>query len=297
MPTRRIMTDGFFLNAATARRIFERDIAPDIFRHARASGERLAILFGGQPGAGKTGLVDREAPGIDAVVIEGDQMHAYHPALDTIRERHGTDAALHTGPDAGRWTEMAIAHGIAQGYNLAIEGTMRSVEIVRTAAGQLRAAGYAVEAHVMAVPDLQSWQGVHMRYERQYEIDPRCAHFTPRAAHDAAYAGMLDTLAAIEAECLVDAVVIHTRTTAVIYDSAPGPDRDRADARGMTMMMRAAPFTPEQAILHDQDWAAIEAKQKVRGAPDAERDPIAERRRRDYLDMKGRDEASGDAFG
>lgn len=281
------MSDAYKLDEATAREIFERDIVPDIFPNAVHSEDPKAVVFGGQPGAGKTKLVDRTVVEMGgATVIEGDQFRRYHPRFDEIQERHGKDAANYTGPDAGRWTEMAINHGIENRYNLAIEGTMRNPDTVRATTGKLREAGYDVEARVMAVPDLESWQGVHLRYERQHARNPEAARFTTRDAHDAAYTGMMNTLDAIEKERLASRLSLHTRAGDVIYDSRPG--QDPARARETLERHRDAPFSDDRAAQHDEKWGHVQRQQRERGAHDTERWKVETWRDHDRQDLVSR---------
>ena len=42
---------------------------------------------------------------------------------------------------------------------------MRRPDVFVRTGGQLRSAGYEVEARALAVPERLSWQGVHQRYE------------------------------------------------------------------------------------------------------------------------------------
>ncbi|NKC11795.1 MAG: hypothetical protein GKR94_06295 [Gammaproteobacteria bacterium] len=50
--------DQHRLSEAEHQAIFERDIKPDLFAGTKPSSQPVAVIFGGQPGAGKSAAVD-----------------------------------------------------------------------------------------------------------------------------------------------------------------------------------------------------------------------------------------------
>lgn len=105
--------DNYRLSAEEHREVFERDIAPDIFAGAKMNEAPTAIVFGGQPGAGKSAALDaavQELASRDGVVqIIGDDLRAYHRHYAALMRQDDKLAAFYTGLDSGRWVEMAIA--------------------------------------------------------------------------------------------------------------------------------------------------------------------------------------------
>jgi len=200
--------------------IFEREIKPALFAGAKASPYPVAVIFGGQPGAGKSIAADaavRELEQCGSVVkIEGDELRAYHPRHKELMARDDKTAAVYTGPDSGRWVERAIAQGKVLRVNMVIEGTMRSSDTVAATMQSLRAAGYAIEARALAVSFRLSEQGILQRYERQKAIRGFGRMTTPEA-HKAAYDGMLLTLERIERDKLADRITIYRRGGQAIY--------------------------------------------------------------------------------
>ena len=70
--------------------IFERDIKPDLFAGAKPSSQPVAVIFGGQPGAGKSAAVDEAmnelGPRGGAVQIIGDDLRGYSLSEQGLRD-------------------------------------------------------------------------------------------------------------------------------------------------------------------------------------------------------------------
>src|SRR4051812_4259533 len=103
---------------------------------------------------------------------------------------------------------MLIAEGRRRGVHLVIDSTLSRPEVFAHRAEALRAAGYRVEAHVLAVSPEWSWQGVHQRRERLI-AQGGASRVSTRDAHDAAVAGL--PVAAIDVDGLADHVRVTTR--------------------------------------------------------------------------------------
>lgn len=207
--------------------IYQNDIKPDLFADATPSDKPVAIIFGGQPGSGKSPAVDaavRELEQSGGVVqIIGDDLRAYHPHHIALMAMDDTEASVHTGPDSGKWVEKAIAYASEQRYNMVIEGTMRDANTVAKTMTSLRKAGYLIDARALAVNERLSWQGVLMRYEQQ-KADRGSGRMTTPAAHQAGYVGVPITVARIEREKLADKLTVYRRGAVVLYTNELGAD-------------------------------------------------------------------------
>ena len=164
-----IDADRFRLSEAQHQDIFERRIAPVVLASAQPDPSPTAIVFGGQPGAGKSPAIDsaaRSHPSPRGLVqILGDDLRAFHPRYAELMATDDRTAAAYTDRDAGGWVEKLIASARERRLNLIIEGTMRRPEVVEATLGGLRDAGYRTEARVLAIPPELSWLGVLQRYE------------------------------------------------------------------------------------------------------------------------------------
>ena len=99
-----------------------------------------AYLLGGQSGAGKTALhaILRESLDNNAVVINGDAYRKFHPHFEELEHEYGKESVEHTAAWAGRMTEALIEYFSSLGYNLVIEGTLRTYQVPLATATLLR---------------------------------------------------------------------------------------------------------------------------------------------------------------
>jgi predicted ABC-type ATPase len=214
--------DSYRLSDAEHEAIFDRDIKPELFANAIPSNRPIAVIFGGQPGAGKSAAVDAAMldfePHGGAIQIIGDDLRSYHPQYARLMEADDKTAAFYTDRDSGKWIEMAIAEAKARRVNIVIEGTMRDSNKVVDTMQSLRAAGYKIDARVLAVSELFSQQGIMQRYEKQ-KATRGTARMTTPEAHKAAFDGIPGTLERIERGKLADRVTIYRRgAEAICYN-------------------------------------------------------------------------------
>ena len=271
--------DDRLLHALTDERheaIFQTRIRPKfIDASANRSDHPVAIILGGQPGAGKSGLLHLATARLQSeggvVVINGDDFRSYHPAYQRLQMTDPLNAARYTDHDSGRWVEKMIRAAMDERVNLVIESTMRRVEIFDYTSSALRDAVYRVEAHALAVPERLSWLGVHMRYEemRRGGALPR---FTAREAHDAGASGMLITLDAIERQSLADRVVVASREGVILYENTHlnGIWRQPLAAMAAVVQERDRPRRADERCAIDGDWQKVIDLMRARGAPASE---------------------------
>ena len=126
------------------------------------------ILLGGQSGAGKTTLhnVFRNAMNGNVIVVNGDEYRSFHPRYKQICAQYGIDSPAHTAAWAGRMVEAIIDALSIMGYNLIIEGTLRTSEVPLKTARLLRDRGYSVSLALMAVKPEISLISCQLRYEQ-----------------------------------------------------------------------------------------------------------------------------------
>jgi hypothetical protein len=162
-----------------------------------------------------------------------------------------------------------------------VESLMTSPDGVGGWLKDYRDAGYSTEAHVVAVNERTSLQGIAQRYEGQkFKSEDNTGRTVPRTVHDMAYDRVRDTFDKIEADRLADRVVVHNRDGAVLYDNrrqadgrwqqAPGGARDAIETeRGRTL-------TPAQWRDHILAYDPVQAQQRrpERGATQAELDEV-----------------------
>ncbi len=250
------------LSDSENQRIFDTEIKPDLFTSVEASVRPVAVIFGGQPGSGKSAALDRAADDLaqrgGAVQIIGDDLRIYHPDNGRLMREDDKLAAFYTGPDSGRWVEKAIAYAKEQRLNIIIEGTMRDSNVVAVTMTGLREAGYEIDARALAVPFRLSEQGIYQRYENQ-KADRGEGRMTTPEAHQAAYDGLPITLARIENENLADKVTIYRRGAVAIYENELLGDRwlREPQAAAIVDAERARPLTPAEAQAYRNGFDAL----------------------------------------
>jgi|GEM_PF-1131684 len=248
--------DQYKLNEAKHQSIFEQRIQSDLFSSVTPVNHPVAVILGGQPGAGKSVLVKKAMNQLalqgGSVQIDGDALRDYHPAYRRLMKEDDKIAAFYTDRDTGMWIEKAIAYAKEKRVNLVIEGTMRSPDVVAATMRSLREADYQIDARALAVPWCLSEQGIIQRYENQ-KVDRGRGRMTTPEAHKAAYDGMLDSLERIEREKLADRLTIYRRGADAIYFNVlkNGHWQYVPEARAAVEAERARPMT----LVERKDYA------------------------------------------
>ncbi len=177
-----------------------------------------AFLLGGQSGAGKTTLhkILRTQFNGNIISINGDDYRKFHPRFNELQRMHGDDAVRYTAPWAGHMTESLIESLSAIGYNLIIEGTLRTAEVPMRTATLLRERGYGVSLALMAVKPEISLVSCQLRYEEM-----RIAGTTPRATDPAHHNKIIDqivsNLGTLEQCGLFDCIYLYTRSQTCLF--------------------------------------------------------------------------------
>lgn len=209
----------------------------------RVGGYKRAFLLGGQSGAGKTTLhkiLGKEFCR-NCIVINGDEYRAYHPRFRELNAKYGAEAVVHTAKWAGEMTEALIETFSLAGYNLIIEGTLRTSQVPLKTTELLRGRGYGVSLALMAVKPEISLISCQIRYEcmRQLGTTPRA---TDPAHHNKIVQDIVGNIGALEESGLFDEVRIYTRWRDLVY---PG-DASRAMAADALAEVLFGEWSPEE---------------------------------------------------
>ncbi|MFI3068393.1 type II toxin-antitoxin system toxin PezT [Streptococcus suis] len=180
-----------------------------------------AILLGGQSGAGKTTIhriKQKEFQG-NIIIIDGDSYRSQHPNYLALQEMYGKDSVDYTKGFAGKMVEHLVDELSTQGYDLLIEGTLRTTQVPRQTAQLLASKGYQVSLAIIGTKPELSYLSTLIRYEELYAIDPTQARATPKEHHDGIVENLVDNLRELESDKIFDRIQIYQRDRTCIYDS------------------------------------------------------------------------------
>lgn len=256
-----------------------REIEKQALATTQPAGRPVAIILGGQPGAGKAGLASAaldEFAG-NAVKIDADELRKNHPHYIELMREDDRTAADRTHGDAGSWAVKLTSAAITSRRNLVVDGTMRDPESLATLCRKLRNHGYRVEARVMAVNGLVSRLSIHERYERQVQANG-FGRWSNRDKHDEAFAGVPLTVEKLEAERLVDRMTVFTRNSdEPVYDNrVTAGEWERVPAgRELLDAERTRDWSTEERHRFGGKLDTIARRLDQRGATEADRTSLA----------------------
>ncbi|EFX59401.1 MULTISPECIES: type II toxin-antitoxin system toxin PezT [Streptococcus] len=190
-------------------------------RRKKSSKQPIAILLGGQSGAGKTTIhriKQKEFQG-NIVIIDGDSFRSQHPHYLELQQEYGKDSVEYTKDFAGKMVESLVRELSHLGYNLLIEGTLRTIDVPKKTAQLLKNKGYEVQLDLIATKPELSYLSTLIRYEELYSINPTQARATPKEHHDGIVEHLVDNLRELENDKLFDRIQIYQRDRTCIYDS------------------------------------------------------------------------------
>ena len=159
------------------------------------SQQKIAVVVGGQPGAGKTNSITntKRALNHNCVIIDNDAFRNYHPLVSEIKRYYPSLFTDCTDQLSFKATPRMIDMMSDAGFNLIIHQTLKSNLIADDAITKLRDKGYIVIVRALAVSDLESKMSMIERSQALIEELGYC-RWVPKNNHDVAYAGLPKTV-------------------------------------------------------------------------------------------------------
>ncbi|CMX27219.1 zeta toxin [Streptococcus pneumoniae] len=105
------------------------------------------------------------------------------------------------------------------GYNLLIEGTLRTIDVPKKTAQLLKSRGYEVQLALIATKPKLSYLSTLIRYEELYAINPNQARATPKEHHDFIVNHLVDNTRQLEELAIFERIQIYQRDRSCVYDS------------------------------------------------------------------------------
>ena len=244
------MTETNKLDAERHEAIYTKKIADYYLPKSKPQAHPCAVITGGQPGSGKSGITANAIERFKEtgyVLVDADKLRPKHPEYERLMKEDDRLAANLTHADCGSWATRLMRDGAQGRRNLIIDQTSRDPEALAKITQGLKQAGYTVELHVMAVPAAVSEQRIHLRYEGQRARNG-FGRFSTKDKHDEAYAGVANSVAAAEDSKLVDRLCIYDQKVQPIYENRleGGQWQREARARKTLEDERARPMTLQE---------------------------------------------------
>ena len=190
-------------------------------RGKKSSKQPITILLGGQNGAGKTTIhriKQKEFQG-NIVIIDGDSFRSQHPHYLELQQEYGKDSVEYTKDFAEKMVEFLVTKLSHLGYNLLIEGTLRTVDVPKKTAQLLKNKVYEVQLALIATKPKLSYLSTLIRYEELYAINPNQARATPKEHHDFIVYHLVDNTRQLEELAIFERIQIYQRERSCVYDS------------------------------------------------------------------------------
>lgn len=149
----------------------------------------VAIILGGQPGAGKTSIFSElgeiAKKKCDLFVqINGDAYRAWHPALKEICDIAGEQHPNFTQSFVGRMVQASLNRALKEKKSFIVEGTFRTFETPNDTILKAKDAGYEVIVAIKTCPKEISRQRTVDRFKSELDTGFLGARPVDPAAHD-----------------------------------------------------------------------------------------------------------------
>lgn len=193
----------------TIIRAIAKDIVP--------SRKPLAVVVGGQSGAGKTALINYTfgmSTKREFIQIDNDFFRGFHPQADEIKALYPDLYTAATDQIGLEITSDVINYFKDNKYNIILHQTLKNNRIADDAMTKFKEAGYTVGVRAFAVPYLESKMSQIERCEGQIESLGFC-RYVRQQDHDTAIEGLPKTVGYIESSGKYDFIEIFKRSKQV----------------------------------------------------------------------------------
>ena len=249
----------------------------------------VILLTAGQPGSGKSSigavLASRFAGAGGVVQIDPDEIRPMLPYMDPLIEAGSLEIPEYANRDAGAIAYLLVCRMRDSRRNILLDGTLRNEDRAISLVGDMRAAGYTVEVHGMAVYPGLSHARTYLRLAG--EMDDSESGFgrgVDDGFHDECATEFVETIKRLYTDRCVDRIVLYHLSTGVepgvaldVYRSGErwcpqngSPDRTPMDVlqeahRPSREALEAAIATWESALeaFRDLDETEMGGKVKV----------------------------------
>lgn len=171
----------------------------------------IAIVVGGQPGAGKSGLIDKTCAELEnSIVLDVDDFRYFHPNIEEILSKYPNDLATFTITFVNRIFNKILPKLMDSGYNLIMQKTLRDDEVIYDTLVPLKEHDYTIILRVLAVSEIESKLST---LERSLAVKRTVGYcrWTPLKNQDYAISGLVPTSKHIFESDYCDLIQIYKR--------------------------------------------------------------------------------------
>ena len=164
------MGNSYRLEASSHESVYKEEIEPAYFLTSSPVERPKLIIVGGQPGAGKTKVLEmakKKFADNNVVVVNTDDLREYHPQFEELAIADDRQCASHTHEDASGWNHQLLSRSLETRRNVILEGVFKNSKKLLDIAELARKHGYEVSFSVVAVNKRFSIWGIHKRYEKE----------------------------------------------------------------------------------------------------------------------------------
>ena len=178
----------------------KKDFIGDDFK----SDKPMFILAGGQPGSGKTAMIETikaNNKSTKFVVIDLDVFRQYHPDFEEIKKYHKEDGAMLTNSFAFQIEDEMLKYVIENSINTINVTSLRNTGLImKNIKESIIPKGVHVKTYVMAVSPEESYYSTLIRFKEQQMDSNQIVRFNSKKFHDEAYKEMNGTLIELQKE-------------------------------------------------------------------------------------------------
>ena len=187
-----------------------------------------AYLVVGQPGAGKTQIVEQISIGKNIAFINGDSYRKFYPDYINLYQKYGDEIINITKKFSVISPENLIEKLSDKKINLIIEGTLRTTEVPEKTRNLLSNKQYQVELDVIVVKPEISWLRTIKRFQ-EMENEGSIPRLTAKEHHDKVVKNLSNNLKEIFQSRKFSEIKLYQQEKTgfkVIYSMQKTPDVD-----------------------------------------------------------------------
>lgn len=214
--------------AAAASDVFAHDILPVIFGQDAPSAQPSLVLVVGQPGSGRARLARHLlSDNPDAVILNVDDLAAFHPEYLELTRRRPFDASAAMAPAIADWLSQGITHALLTRRSLILTSTVNDPTIAIGTAAVFADAGYATHIVVVAARRSESLLTTASQFHAARRMTLP-ARFVDVSTHRRGWIGTRALVRDVATDASLDHLTILDREGSLLFDARQGTDLSAA---------------------------------------------------------------------